>query len=606
MFSSLINDIRGYLNACRIVGITVQQFLVMLLLLFFGLVFESLGVVLIFPILSFVELNGDLSAVEEGSWIWGPIFKLYDLVGVEVEFVSLLLIALFSFCLSAMFVYVRTTYLDNIRFLALSRTRSKYFGALMGAKLALIEETSHGEFINEVVTELERSLSFVFNIVTTVFSGIVVIFYIGLIVYFSSPVIIVLLPTLLASLLVSKHINRLSVDAGKEVANLNRAFVSFFKERVDGARLVKLSGTCQEEHDRMSGLTSALSTSLYKTHELRARLNLKTEIILAINLIGFVYFGFYYLQFDFSQMGLFVASLVRFMPRLRELLQSFQSLKLFSGSLKVVLKRFEQVEIMREVNHGEKRFTDLRVGIRFEDVHFTYWTADRPALKGVNLFIPANRVTAIVGPSGAGKSTLVDLISRFIEAEQGSIKFDETMYYEFGLGKLRSGISHCPQEPKIFNLTVAEYIGYGSKNKTMNAVKNAAKKSGADEFIDKFPAKYDQLLGENSGSISGGQKRRVDLARCLHKPSNILIMDEPTSNLDAITEQCFQRVLFDIQAKREQTVVLIGHQLSLSRLADQIAVIEDGTVTAVGTHDDLLLTSPWYSEAFKLQTGTDR
>ena len=101
MFSSLINDIRGYLNACRIVGITGQQFLVMLLLLFFGLIFESLGVVLIFPILSFVELNGDLSAVEEGSWIWGPIFKLYDLMGVEVEFVSLLLIALFSFCLSA-------------------------------------------------------------------------------------------------------------------------------------------------------------------------------------------------------------------------------------------------------------------------------------------------------------------------------------------------------------------------------------------------------------------------------------------------------------------------------------------------------------------------
>ena len=356
----------------------------------------------------------------------------------------------------------------------------------------------------------------------------------------------------------------------------------------------------------MSGLTSALSASLFKAHELRARLNLKTEIILAINLIGFVYFGFYYLQFDFSQMGLFVASLVRFMPRLRELLQSFQSLKLFSGSLKVVLKRFEQAEIMREVTHGEKRFTNLRVGIQFEDVHFTYWTADRPALKGVNLFIPANRVTAIVGPSGAGKSTLVDLIPRFIDAKDGSIKFDETMHSEFGLGNLRSGISYCPQEPKIFNLTVVDYIAYGSKNKTVSAVKNAAKKSGAEEFIDKFPAKYDQLLGENSGSISGGQKRRIDLARCLHKPSNILIMDEPTSNLDVITEQYFQKVLCDIQAKREQTVVLIGHQLSLSRLADQIAVIEDGTVTAVGTHDDLLLTSPWYSEAFKLQTETDR
>ena len=307
------------------------------------------------------------------------------------------------------------------------------------------------------------------------------------------------------------------------------------------------------------------------------------------------------MQFDFSQMGLFVASLVRFMPRLRELLESVQSLKLFYGSLKVVLRRFEQAELMREVAHGGKRFTNLRVGIQFDDVHFTYWAADRPALKGVNLFIPANRVTAIVGPSGAGKSTLVDLIPRFIDATDGSVKFDGTIHSEFGLRDLRSGISYCPQEPKIFNLPVADYIGYGSKNKTVKTIKNAAQKSGAEEFIDKFPAKYDQLLGENSGSISGGQKRRIDLARCLHKPSKILIMDEPTGNLDAITEQYFQTVLYDIQAKREQTVVLIGHQLYLSRLADQIVVIEDGTITAVGTHDELLLTSSWYSEAYEVQ-----
>ena len=602
MIARLICDVRGYLSACRLVGITGQQFLVMLLLLSFGLIFESLGVVLIFPILSFVELSGDLSAIEEGSWIWRPILKLYDLIGIEVEFISLLSFALFSFCLSAVFVYVRSIYLDNIRFLALSRTRNKYFGALMESKLALIEETSHGEFINEIVTELERSLSFVFNIVTAVFSGIVVVLFLGLIVYFSAPVVIVLLPTLLVSLLVSRYVNRLSVDAGKNVADSNRGFVSFFKEKMDGARLVKLSGTGQEEYDKIRGLTGALSASLFKTHELRARLNLKTEIILAINLVSFVYVGFYYLQFDFSQMGLFVASLVRFMPRLRELLQSVQSLKLFSGSLKVVLKRFEQAEVMREPVHGEKGFANLRVGIQFDDVHFTYWAADRPALKGVNLFIPANRVTAIVGPSGSGKSTLVDLIPRFIDATEGSVKFDGTVHSEFGLRSLRTGISYCPQEPKIFNLPVADYIGYGSKNKTVKTIKNAAKKSGAEEFIDTFPAKYDQLLGENSGSISGGQKRRIDLARCLHKPSNILIMDEPTGNLDAITERYFQTVLCDIQAKREQTVVLIGHQLYLSRLADQIAVIEDGIITAVGTHDDLLSTSPWYSEAFKAQT----
>jgi subfamily B ATP-binding cassette protein MsbA len=580
MLARITSGVRGYLEACGLFGLTQKQFLVMLLLLLSGIVFESFGVVLILPILSFVELGGDLSAVKEGSWIWGPVFKLFALFGFEVDFFSLLLVAFLSFCFSAAFTYLRAIYLDNIRFLALSRARDNYFCALMDSKLSLLNETSHGEFINEIVTELERSLSFMFNMVTTVFSGIVVFIYIVLVIYFSAPIVIILLPTLLVSLLISRYINRLSANAGKRVADSNRIFVSFFKERIGGSRLIKLSGTSGEEYEKMTGITSALSTSLFKTHELRARLILKTEV------------------------GLFVASLIRFMPRLREFLASIQSLKLFSGSLSVVLKRFEQAELFRERSSGNKRFAKLKVGIQFDDVHFSYRGADRPALKGVNFFIPANRVTAIVGPSGAGKSTLVDLIPRFIDPTTGNIKFDGSVHSGFALNELRSGISYCPQEPKLFNMPVHDYIGYGSKNKNIQTVENAAKKSGADGFISQLPAKYSQLLGENSGSMSGGQKRRIDLARCLHKPSEVLIMDEPTGNLDAITEQYFQKVLREIQSKGEQTVILIGHQLNLTRLADQIAVIEDGVVTAVGAHEDLIVKSPWYSLAFEKQINS--
>ena len=161
-------------------------------------------------------------------------------------------------------------------------------------------------------------------------------------------------------------------------------------------------------------------------------------------------------------MGIFVAAIIRFVPKLRELLTSIQTMKIHSGSLNVVLKRFRQASEMSEIRVGERLFQQLKSGIEFKDVNFNYDSSSAPALQGINLFIPVNQVTAIVGPSGAGKSTLVDLIPRFLEPSAGKVLFDDIPVNNFQLDSLRSQIAYCPQEPKILNLPVADFIGYGS------------------------------------------------------------------------------------------------------------------------------------------------
>lgn len=235
--------------------------------------------------------------------------------------------------------------------------------------------------------------------------------------------------------------------------------------------------------------------------------------------------------------------------------------------------------------------------ITFEDVYFGY--GKDPLLKDVNLEISAEEMVAFVGPTGAGKSTLISLIPRFYDPQKGRILLDGVDIREYTLKSLRSKIGFVLQETFLFDGTIRENISYGKPEASLTEVRKAAQAAEIDEFIMSLPLQYETPIGERGIRLSGGQRQRLAIARVLLVDPPILILDEPTANIDAKTEAKMERALLTVTKNR--TTLIIAHRLWAIKNANRIFVIEEGKITASGSHEELITKEGFYQTAYRTQ-----
>jgi ATP-binding cassette, subfamily B, bacterial MsbA len=251
---------------------------------------------------------------------------------------------------------------------------------------------------------------------------------------------------------------------------------------------------------------------------------------------------------------------------------------------------------------GAKRLPRFVQSIRFEDVNFSYESkgeSGREILKGIDLEVKRGEVVAVVGSSGAGKSTLVHLIPRFFDVTRGRLLIDGHDVRDVTLASLRSQVGIVTQETILFNDTVRNNIAYGQPHVAMKEVEAAARAALAHDFILALPSGYDTVIGERGVRLSGGERQRLAIARALLKNAPILILDEATSALDSESEALVQSALHNLMSGR--TVLVIAHRLSTVRRADRIVVIENGTISDIGPHEDLMRKLGTYRRLYDLQ-----
>ena len=241
----------------------------------------------------------------------------------------------------------------------------------------------------------------------------------------------------------------------------------------------------------------------------------------------------------------------------------------------------------------------IKGNISFKNIIYNYSDKNIAALDNINLEINGGETIAVVGPSGSGKSTLVNLILRFFDPHKGDVYIDDKNLKKIKTSSLRKNIAIVSQDTLLFHGTVSENIAFGNLDCKQIDIENAAKEAEAHNFIRSLPDSYETMVGENGANLSGGERQRIAIARAILRDPSILILDEPTSSLDAEAEDKIKQTLVNIA--KDRTTIIIAHRLSTITNANKIILLDQGKISSIGTHEELLEKSPLYKKLALLQ-----
>lgn len=376
---------------------------------------------------------------------------------------------------------------------------------------------------------------------------------------------------------------------------------SVVQENVSGARVVKAFTREEYEINRFDNTNTDLMTTNLKVQKLLATLNPILMIIMNASVIAIIMIGGFQVEAKAMQVGEVMAAVTYITQILMSVMMvgmMFQQVSRSAASMKRVN---EVLSTNPVISDGHKSADSDNSGtVEFRNVDFSYpGSSGKPVLSGIDLKAEKGQMIAILGSTGCGKTSLVNLVPRFYDATKGDVLVDGVNVKDYDVDTLRSKIGVVLQKSELFSGTVAENIRWGCETATDEEVKTAAKIAQAEEFIDGFNDGYDTMISEKGASLSGGQKQRMAIARAIIKKPEILIFDDSTSALDLSTEAKLHKALRE--SLSGVTVIMIAQRIASVMRADKIAVLENGSICAFGTHKELMESSSVYRDIYYSQ-----
>jgi ATP-binding cassette subfamily B protein len=378
---------------------------------------------------------------------------------------------------------------------------------------------------------------------------------------------------------------------------------SVVQEYLIGVRLVKAFGTYDKETDKFEEANLNLMNMGVSSQMIITFISPLMTLTVGIGTVVVIFTGSKLFLSrlaspgDISAFTIYMAQILTSLIMITNIFNTFVRTKASTSRIKEVIDSEE------DFNHAGKS-VELNGSIEFKDVTFAYPNGSGvPAIKDLSFTIREGESLAIIGPTGSGKSTIAWLLLRFYDIDGGEILINDMRIKELDITSVRNAIAIVPQKPMLFSGTVAENISWGNSMATEDMVKEAAAKAQAS-FIENMPRGYESTLGSSAVNISGGQKQRISIARGILKQASVLILDDATSALDAVTEA---KVRNNLNSKdRNQTIITITQRCGTAMFADKILVMDNGRKVGYGTHDELMESCEIYQDIYKTQIESSR
>tara|TARA_B100001287_G_scaffold175411_1_gene147880 strand:- start:13455 stop:15215 length:1761 start_codon:yes stop_codon:yes gene_type:complete len=480
--------------------------------------------------------------------------------------------------------------------------RVKLFNHIQGFKMSYYDKSSVGILITRTVTDIERIADIfgqgLFMIISDVLKmflvSIVMILMnweLSLIVFFSLPFI------LIATKIFQKYMKGAFDEVRNEVANLN----SFVQERVSGMNILQLFAREKKEYENFKKINKRHKKAWLKTVWYNSIFFPVAEIFSSLTLGLIVWYGGMNTVLDntasIGELTAFIMMIPMLFRPLNQIANKFNTLLMGMVAAERVFKVLDTDSSIKA--YGNKSANEIKGLIKYKNVSFSY-SQNEKVINNFNLEIKPGTSNALVGATGSGKSTIIKLLNRFYDVNEGYISIDNINVKEFSISSLRENIGFVSQDVHLFSDSILNNITLKDKNISFFSVREAAKDIEIDKFISSLPNGYNYNVRERGKGLSSGQRQLISFLRAYIKNPQILVLDEATSSIDSDSELLIQYAIERITKNR--TSIIIAHRLSTIMNADNIIVMQDGSVVEIGNHEKLLkVKNGYYKKLFKAQ-----
>lgn len=505
-----------------------------------------------------------------------------------------------AFALRGISTYFHTVMMSRVGHSIVADIQNNLFSHFMGLDLAFFHAHTSGELISRVINDVSVLRTAVTNMLTGFGKNLfTLVFLVGLMFYqdwkltLAAFIVFPLLTVFVIHL--GKRLRKISKTIQNELGELSGLLAQTFR----GIRLVKSFQMEAYESSKSRTAVNKVRDLNVKSVKISSLSTPVNEIIVGFIFAAIIIYGGYQVGDGHTtpgQLASFIAAFTLAYEPIKRLAKLNNTLQMGLGSSERVFAMLDTCAEIKD-KEGALKLDTNRAEVSFDDVTFFYDSPDSPALSHVGFTAQPDKVTAFVGPSGGGKSTLINLIPRFYDINNGAIRINGMDIRDLTIESLRRHIALVSQDITIFNDTVFENIRYGDPSADTQSVYNAARAAAAHGFIQELESGYGTVVGENGVKLSGGQKQRISVARAILSDAPILLLDEATSALDNESENLIQKALKDLQKGR--TTFVIAHRLSTVQEADQILVLERGSIIETGTHDTLLASDGVYAHMYR-------
>jgi len=480
--------------------------------------------------------------------------------------------------------------------------RVKLFNHIQGFKMRYYDKSSVGILITRTVTDIERIADIFGQGLFMIISDILKMFLVSivmilmnwelsLIVFFSLPFI------LIATKIFQKYMKGAFDEVRNEVANLN----SFVQERVSGMSILQLFAREKKEYENFKKINERHKKAWLKTVWYNSIFFPVAEIFSSLTLGLIVWYGGMNTVLDntasIGELTAFIMMIPMLFRPLNQIANKFNTLLMGMVAAERVFKVLDTDSSIKDF--GNKNANEIKGLIKYKNVSFSY-NQNEKVINNFNLEIKPGTTNALVGATGSGKSTIIKLLNRFYDVNEGHISIDNINVKEFSISSLRENIGFVSQDVHLFSDSILNNITLKNKNISFFSVREAAKDIEIDNFISSLPNGYNYNVRERGKGLSSGQRQLISFLRAYIKNPQILILDEATSSIDTDSELLIQKAIEKITKNR--TSIIIAHRLSTIMNADNIIVMQDGSVVEIGNHEKLLnVKNGFYKKLFEAQ-----